>query len=181
MASPASSKTRPMPDRVREAIFDMLGAYYDTPGGLPGVHVADVFAGSGSMGLEALSRGAASCCFFERSRTALAALKQNLDALRVGPEASLAAGDAWREALGGPGERQFDLVLLDPPYADSADTSSAGAVRQYLAQLGEVSSSTPLVVLHHDQRVRYEAKAGDNWTVYKQRKFGSNLVTFFEL
>ena len=67
-----------MPDRLKEAIFAMLGDYYDCPGELPELHVADVFAGSGSLGLEALSRGASTCYFFERDRKALEMLKINL-------------------------------------------------------------------------------------------------------
>ncbi len=170
-----------MPDRVREAVFDMLGSYYDTPGMLPALRVADVFAGGGSMGLEALSRGAASCCFFERDRAALEALRRNLQALGVGPEASIVMQDAWREAVAGPDGGPFDLVLLDPPYADSEDTSDSGAVRRYLRRFDQSDGGRPVVLLHHPARVQYTASADESWRVLKQRTFGSNGVTVFQL
>ena len=130
-----------MPDRVKQAIFDILGSYDDCPGGLPPMDVADVFAGSGSMGIEALSRGAASCCFIERDPIALSALRANLDALKVGPEATIVKGDAWmqipRRKKGSPDTSTSSerLIFLDPPYDDSDDSSPDGQVMQYLQRL----------------------------------------------
>src|SRR3989304_6946937 len=89
---PETDSTRPMPDRVKQAIFDMLGSRYDDPGALPPLLVADVFAGGGSMGLEALSRGAAFCSFFERDRQALEALCSNIESLGAGQESRVVAG-----------------------------------------------------------------------------------------
>ena len=177
---PTSSVTRPVPDRIREAIFDMLGSHYDTPGLLPALHVADVFAGSGSMGLEALSRGAASCCFFERDRGALATLRKNLDALQVGPEGSIVSGNAWTQAVASPDGHPFELVFLDPPYVDSEDASGSGAVAQYLKRLYRIEGDKPLVVLHHRSSVRYAPEPGDEWSILNQRAFGSGSVTFFQ-
>ncbi len=181
LVRPPSPTTRPMPDRVREAMFDMLGSYYDTPGMLPPLDVADVFAGSGSMGLEALSRGASSCCFFERDRGALHILKRNLDVLGVGPEATVVARDAWKEAVTMRDGRPFGLVFLDPPYADSEDTSDAGAVRQYLGRLRPPDGNKLVVVLHHPARAQYSTEGEDAWSILKQRTFGGNGVTFFKL
>jgi len=168
-----------MPDRVKAAVFDMLGSYFDCPGRLPDVDVADVFAGSGSMGLEALSRGAAFCCFLERDPAALDALNKNVDALGTRPRALIVAGDAWRGAVACAEQRCFDLVFLDPPYADSADDSESGAVCRYLRRLDRVVDQKPLVVLHHHRSVRFAEVAGDPWRVVKQRTFGTNTVTFF--
>ena len=94
---PDSPATRPVPDRVKESIFNILGNHYDCLGSLPPIRVADVFAGGGSMGLEALSRGAAHCTFFERDRTALAVLRKNFTTLDVKKEATIIARDAWRD------------------------------------------------------------------------------------
>ncbi|UCC31244.1 MAG: 16S rRNA (guanine(966)-N(2))-methyltransferase RsmD, partial [Phycisphaerales bacterium] len=176
---PGTGDTRPMPDRVKEAVFNILGSHYACPGALPPLRVADVFAGSGSMGLEALSRGAASCCFFERHREALDALRQNLDALRVGVAAAIVTRDAWRWAVVDPDGRPFDLIFLDPPYRDSEDTSSQGAVRRYLARLGELEDNTPLVVLHHGARVCFETEPTEPWRVMDRRTLGGNSVTLF--
>lgn len=106
--APRGARTRPTADRVREALFSMLGD-------VSGARVLDLYAGSGALGIEALSRGAESAVFVERDRRALAALRRNLDA--VGAEAEVRHQDVAR-FLGHP-EGTFDLVLCDPPYDDA--------------------------------------------------------------
>jgi 16S rRNA (guanine966-N2)-methyltransferase len=100
--------TRPTADRVREALFSMLGD-------VSGARVADLYAGSGALGIEALSRGAESAVFVERDQRALAALRRNLDA--VGANAEVRRQDVLR-FLASP-EGTFDLVFCDPPYDDA--------------------------------------------------------------
>ncbi len=106
IVAPAGTETRPTSNRAREALFSMLtsrvGAFED-------LKVADLFAGSGSLGLEALSRGAAHCTFVETDRDALDAIKTNV--AHLGAEATVRAGTA-ENFHGGP----FDLVFCDPPY-----------------------------------------------------------------
>lgn len=106
--APAGTATRPTSDRVREATFNALTSL----GVLDGARVLDAFAGSGALGIEALSRGAEHCRFVERDRAALAALRDNLDRCGLGRDrAEVVVGDA-ASAGGG-----WDLALLDPPYA----------------------------------------------------------------
>src|SRR5215213_10048548 len=102
LRAPAGAGTRPTADRVREALFSILGS-------IDGLRVLDLYAGSGALGLEALSRGAASATFVESARPALAAIRANLDA--VGEEADVVASDAikWLRAAGGR-EAVYDLV-----------------------------------------------------------------------
>jgi 16S rRNA (guanine966-N2)-methyltransferase len=102
------ARTRPTADRVREALFSMLGD-------VAGASVLDLYAGSGALGIEALSRGAGSAVFVERDRQALAALRRNLDA--VGVDAEVRSEDVLR-FLARPGDR-YDLVFCDPPYDDA--------------------------------------------------------------
>lgn len=168
-----------MPDRVKETVFNILGSRYACPGSLPPVRVADVFAGSGSMGLEALSRDAASCCFFERGPEALNALRRNLDMLGIGAEAAIVTQDAWRHSVQDPNGRPFDLVFLDPPYRDSQDTSEGGPVRGYLCRLRQIEENRPLVVLHHNAKVRFDTLPIDPWRIVDQRTSGSHTVAFF--
>ncbi len=168
-----------MPDRVKEAVFDILGALFGCGATLPPLRIADVFAGSGSMGLEALSRGAASCCFFERDQKALAALRRNLDSLGVDREASIVTQDAWRNAMRSVDGQPFELVFLDPPYRASRDATQSGSVLQYLARLGEQEDNKPLVLLHHHVKVRFEEQASDDWRILDRRTYGTNSVTFF--
>jgi len=102
------TRTRPTADRVREALFSMLGD-------VSGAHVLDLFAGSGALGIEALSRGAESALFVERDERALAALRRNLEA--VGADAAVRRQDVMR-FLARP-EGTYDLVFCDPPYDDA--------------------------------------------------------------
>jgi 16S rRNA (guanine966-N2)-methyltransferase len=135
--SPPTDRTRPMPDRIKGSVFDILGARLGTPGAVPELRVADFFAGSGSLGLEAVSRGAAGCVFIERDRAVLQVLRRNLEVLRAGPQSRVAAGDAWRRSLSsllgqdGP----VGLAFVDPPYADSRDCSPKGKASRLLRRL----------------------------------------------
>lgn len=172
-------RTRPMPDRVKEALFDLLGSRYGCPGALPPLRVADVFAGSGSLGLEALSRGGAACWFYERDRIALQALRQNLDALGASDRTQVITLDAWTHALRASAEDPFGLVFLDPPYRDSTDPGRGGRVAEFLARLAREDDNRPLVVLHHPAETRFTDTVIQPWTVVDHRVFGSNGVTLF--
>ena len=128
--APKGDATRPTADRSREALFSMLTSRL---GSFEGLAVADLFAGSGALGIEALSRGAASCLFVEQDRAALDALRANLAAL--GARADVRAGSVL--ALG-PAPVPLDLLLMDPPYG-----SGAGAVAlDKLARLGWTGPAT---------------------------------------
>ena len=131
------------------------------------------------MGIEALSRGAATCCFFERHRQALDALYRNLDTVGVGPEATVVTRDAWQSAICSADGSPFDLVLLDPPYADMGDVSASGPLRRYLGHLAERGDNRPLVVLHHPASVRVEVAPGDVWMIVTHRIHGTNAITMF--
>ena len=108
LVAPAGARTRPTSDRVREALFSLLRD-------VSGARVLDLFAGSGALGIEALSRGAGSALFVERDRHALAALRRNLGA--VGVDAEVRSQDALRFIAHPDGV--FDLVFCDPPYDDA--------------------------------------------------------------
>jgi 16S rRNA (guanine966-N2)-methyltransferase len=105
LAAPRGTRTRPTADKVREALFSMLGE-------VGGARVLDLYAGSGALGIEALSRGAASAVFVERDARAVAAIERNLEPLDV--EATVARADAVRWLARAEG--QFELVFCDPPY-----------------------------------------------------------------
>ena len=116
LVAPAGLETRPSASRLREALFSALGRV------VVGVRVVDLFAGSGALGIESLSRGAAHATFVDSDTRALAAVRRNLDALGLGPDrATVVRLDAWRwiERFdpATPGPR---VVLADPPYAEDA-------------------------------------------------------------
>ncbi|HET9254659.1 MAG TPA: 16S rRNA (guanine(966)-N(2))-methyltransferase RsmD [Pseudonocardiaceae bacterium] len=118
--------TRPTSDRVREAIFSAVQARHD----LDGARVLDLYAGSGGLGLEALSRGAAHVRFVESDRQAVAVLRRNIAALGL-PGAEVTLGDVLA-VVGGQPEAPYDLVLADPPYA--LDDTALGRVLGGLAR-----------------------------------------------
>jgi 16S rRNA (guanine966-N2)-methyltransferase len=111
-APPAGTETRPTTDKVREALFNVLGP-------VEGLSVLDLFAGTGALGIEALSRGAARCVFVEASDRLCATIARNLQDCRFSPQGRVVARDV-RRTLGKPAaslEGPFDLALIDPPYA----------------------------------------------------------------
>ena len=130
--APQGDVTRPTADRTRETLFSMLVSRL---GSFEGLAVADLFAGSGALGLEALSRGAASAVFVEQDAPALRALRQNIAALRAQAFCHVRASSVL--ALG-PASQPLDLILLDPPYH-----SGAGAVAlDKLVRLGWIGKAT---------------------------------------
>jgi 16S rRNA (guanine966-N2)-methyltransferase len=170
LSAPRGAGTRPTADRVREALFSMLGP-------LEGLSVLDLFAGTGALGIEALSRGAASAVFVERDRLALTALHANLAALGLDPAADPAA-DASAEvrsqdafaalASAAAGGERYDLIFLDPPYAQAL------AWGPKLAQaLPGVLASEGLVVVESDRR----APLLVGLPVRRQRRYGDTSIT----
>jgi len=123
IAVPAGRATRPTADRVREALFSLLGP-------VDGLDVLDVFAGSGALGIEALSRGAASATFVESDHRALGVIRQNLGVLGLTDRARVVGAD-WRQALvrEAAAGRQFGLCVIDPPYT---------LLMKILSELGDV-------------------------------------------
>jgi 16S rRNA (guanine966-N2)-methyltransferase len=111
--TPEGEATRPTSDRARQAVFNIL-EHAPWSDGLGGLRVIDLFAGSGAMGLEALSRGAASCLFIENDRTASEAIQANIQAMGQQGLARLLRRDATK--LGQNAEPAFDIAFLDPPY-----------------------------------------------------------------
>ncbi len=136
---PAGRGTRPTSDRVREALFNSLGALVD----LPGSRMADLYAGSGAIGFEALSRGCVHALLAESDTRAVAALRRNIAALGVAASVRLAAGPVER-LLAEPPEQPYDLVFCDPPYALADDRLAA--VLTTLVDGGWLADDAVLVV-----------------------------------
>ena len=181
LAAPRGLTTRPMPDRVRQAIFDMLGARWGLPGNLPSIAVLDLFAGSGLLGLEALSRGAGFCCFVERDSRAVALLGGHVDELGVRDVAEIVAADI----LAGPAlpvppvDTGYSLVFVDPPYHLSRDSSATGPMGRLLEGLGRWVRLSPeaLVVLRHERKYSYDIVAYECFGGFERREYGSMAVT----
>ena len=168
LLAPRGRTTRPTADQVRIACLDTLMPY------LGGGPFLDLFAGAGSVGIEALSRGAPAAVFVEQDAQALRALRDNLAALALEDRARVVRGEAERGLvrLAAAGER-FAVVFLDPPYASAATP-------RVLARLdaGDALAPGAVVVVQHGTKTPPAAPAGvlGPW---KERRFGETTLTFF--
>jgi 16S rRNA (guanine966-N2)-methyltransferase len=157
-------EVRPTADRVRESLFARLGD-------LTGKHVLDLFAGSGALGFEALSRGATRVVFADRSTTVLATLRSNAERLAVLDFVELRRGDAQAVLRRLAGSGPFDLVFLDPPYASD---QLAVSLRELAA--GALLAPDALVVTETDRRHPPGAVAG--LATLDERRYGDTLITW---
>jgi len=134
---PAGRETRPTADRVRETLFSMLASRL---GSFEDLQVADLFAGSGALGFEAMSRGAARVTFVESDQGALRVIRSNAAKLGVSDDARILAGSALALPHAGP----FDLILSDPPYSETSGNEVRAAVERadWLAPGGWLSIET---------------------------------------
>ena len=162
LTTPRGAGTRPTADRVREALFSMLGS-------IEGDRVLDLFAGSGALGLEALSRGAAEATFVDSAPAAIRAVRANLTALRAEAQVRRADARAFLRNARAAG-RQYDLVLLDPPY------QRAGALAEALAgDLAAVLAPRARVVAESDRRSPLELPL----PLQAERRYGDTLIRIF--
>lgn len=167
LIAPAGDTTRPTADRTRETLFSMLVSRL---GSFEGLAVADLFAGSGALGLEALSRGAASCIFVEQDPAAIRALRSNISNLQAAPHSDVRASSVLSL---GPAKAPLDLILLDPPY-----NSGAGAVAlDKLQRLGWIG---PASWISLETAVSEEAKVKGLEPV-ADRKVGKARLTLLRL
>lgn len=166
IATPSGEQTRPTSDRVRESLFAMLGS-------LDGERVLDAFAGSGALGLEALSRGAASATFVEKDAWAAAVIRRNIAELGLTGEEALLVHSPLAAALRTARERAdaYDLVFLDPPYrlAPSLGAELAEMLEPLLADGARV-------VTESDRRAPLELP----FTATHDRRYGDTLIRIHE-
>jgi 16S rRNA (guanine966-N2)-methyltransferase len=160
LKAPPGAATRPTSDRVRESLFAVLGDRVE------GARVLDLFAGSGALGIEALSRGAAEAMFVDSAPAAIRAIRANLDAL--GATAEVRRADA-RRFLGGAraAARQYDLVFLDPPYGMAERLES-----ELTAALPAVLAPGAAVVAESDRRAPLEL----GLPILDERRYGDTLI-----
>jgi 16S rRNA (guanine966-N2)-methyltransferase len=158
--------TRPTSERVREAMFSALEAAIDLDGAL----VLDLYAGSGALGLEALSRGAASVTFVESDRKAVEVLRRNVDA--VGLPGTVVRPGAVESVLADPAAEPFDVILADPPYAVTAE--QVAVVLERLADNGWLAGHGILVLERSARDGQPPLPAG--WTSIRSRRYGDTLT-----
>lgn len=172
LRAPSGTSTRPTSDRVREALFGILEA----ASAIEGARALDLYAGTGALALEALSRGAAAAVLVESSRTALAVLRANIQDLGLDGRATVVAADvrgvASRLAADGP----FDLVFADPPWK-SAEAGGPAQILEALARAGALSVRA-LVVLEHSARTSPPEVVG--LTLADTRRYGDTALAIYK-
>ena len=167
IAAPAGDTTRPTADRTRETLFNMLASRL---GDFDGLSVADLFAGSGALGLEALSRGAGSCLFVEEDKRAVDTIRSNIAKLDAGSRCVVQQASVLRL---GPAKAPHDLVLLDPPY----DTGAGAVAIEKLVRLGWIGPAT-WVSLEVNAKEDVELR---NMQVDAERKVGKAKLLLLRL
>lgn len=164
LKGPDTMGTRPATDRVREAVFSSIGGWVEDAA------VADLYAGSGSFGLEALSRGATSAVFVENGRKALAALRDNVETLGLGGVVvDMSVEDYLRRA-----EDDFHLVFMDPPW--DQDTAVMDRQLAALDRLVVVNGEIIVSRRHSDRVPEYP----ENWRVATDKRYGDTRILRYE-
>lgn len=160
----AGENTRPTLDRVKESVFNILGnSFYD-------IKVLDLFAGSGALGLEALSRGASFCDFVDLSKDAINIIKKNIEKCRMEEKTKIHKCD-YELAIKKFSNKNFDLVFLDPPYGKKLGIKA-------LECLGNIVKDDGIVILETDECEDVPDIIGD-FEKYDVRKYGRVLISFF--
>ncbi|MXO67835.1 16S rRNA (guanine(966)-N(2))-methyltransferase RsmD [Altererythrobacter marinus] len=167
LVAPKGGETRPTADRTRETLFSMLASRL---GDFAELQVADLFAGSGALGLEALSRGAGHCLFVEQDEAALKAIRANIAELGARGRSTVRPGSVLSL---GPAESAPDLLLLDPPY----DTGAGSVALDRMLRLGWIGDATWIAV----ETGAKETVAVKGLAVEAERKVGKAKLTLLRL
>ncbi len=174
--SPKTFISRPITDRVKESLFSVLLKY-----GLPaGKRVADLFCGVGSLGLEALSRGAESVAFIEKDNGIAKTLKRNIEKAGFIKEGKIFKTDAFKTGAWLIQNRKYDLVFVDPPYAAARTATKSSAIGCLLLLLNEQLNPGGFVVVRTEKNVNLLQSYG-SLDVVECRKWGTMIVTILRL
>lgn len=155
--------TRPTPERVKEAVFNMLA--FD----LEGRRVLDLFAGSGQMGLEALSRGAASAVFCDSNKQAVEVIRRNVQKTKLTEQARVVNSDYKAFIRSAEGKEQFDVIILDPPYASNMVQDAIDRILR-----AGIASERAIFVCESDKSAPFK---GEGLTLHRHNHYGRIYIT----
>ncbi len=160
--------TRPTSDMVKEGLFNIIAQY------VPGAQVLDLFAGTGSLGIEALSRGADFCLFVDKMESCCRLISQNLDLTRLSDKASIENSDVFHaiERLGYGGNK-FDIILLDPPY----NKNIVGPTLNYISKNGIIKSGG-LVIAERSKKDPVIRNSG-SLVIFRERRYGDTSLDIY--
>ena len=162
LVAPRGRDVRPTSDRVREALFSILGS-------VAGARVLDLFAGSGALAIEALSRGAAQATLVDSARASIAAIERNLAALELEAEVVACSARTFLERAR-IAARQYDLVFLDPPYRQASELAA-----ELSAALAPVLATSARVIAESDRRAPLDL----NLALADERRYGDTLIRIY--
>ncbi len=176
--SPKDDSTRPITDRVKESIFSILTNAYNMPAGCK---VADIFSGTGSFGLESLSRGAEEVTFVELNREVVEILEKNIDKARFIDSSRVIRTDAFKSAAPvAVGDALYDLAFVDPPFPLTKNTDAGSKLGKMLMIMNEQMRPGGLVLVRTQKRYPLDAAYG-KLKVVESRQWGNMLETFLML
>lgn len=176
LASPdGADVTRPMPDRVKVALFNILRGHFE------GQRVLDLFAGSGAVGLEAISRGAAGCVFFDRDRDAIRVIEQNVSSLGVGDRCVVVQGDSLGPLALAQCPKPVHVIFCDPPYALVKSQARWGMIRSQVSRLSVHLDPGGFIVLRTPWPARHFEDADPAPVVIPARRKATRVRERFRL
>lgn len=179
--APEGCATRPILDRAKVALFDWLGSRLAQPGTLPPISVLDLFCGGGSLGIEALSRGAEFVTFVDSGADAIAALRENLAALKItNKEAVVERGSVEHAVLRPPSGRKFELVFLDPPYKLTADLEPGSIMSRIWRRLeAEPTIADDAWLIWRHERGQVTPESSERWLCIERRAWGQVAISAY--
>lgn len=167
LKAPGGSKVRPTTDRIKETLFNMLQAR------IPGARFLDLFAGSGGIGIEALSRGASYCVFGDRDRQALNCIRANLEHTGLAERAEVISGDYSRTLARLRGGEPFDIIFMDPPY----DSRLVRGALEQIADSGLLADDGVIIAeVPAEEDLRRDL--GDAWHIAREKVYKTNKHVF---
>lgn len=161
--------TRPTPDRIKETLFNMISPF------LPGCNFLDLFAGSGGIGIEAISRGAAEAVFVEKNVEAMACIKENLHRTNMANKAMTITSDVMIALQRMEGEKKFDYVFMDPPYNQSLEKT----VLAYLSD-SDLLAEDGVVIIEASRDTTFDYVEGLGFYLIKEKIYKTNKHVFVE-
>jgi 16S rRNA (guanine966-N2)-methyltransferase len=176
LLSPQTRSSRPITDRVKESLFSVLYKY-DLP---EGARVADLFCGVGSLGLEALSRGAEFVTFVEKDPRIIAVLNKNIEKARFVKESKVIRANAFKfGAVADPGMEKYGLVFVDPPYAAAINVQADSPLGGLLELLDEQVTADGIVIVRTSGDVSLLERYG-RFQIAERRQWGTMAITILE-
>ena len=168
---PLDKSTRPLKDRVRQSIFNIIEHSRNENLNLNGSQILDLFAGTGSFGIECLSRGAENVIFFENNSNSIKILEQNLQKLELENKTKVLDYDSYEFKKNQLSYNKFDLIFLDPPFKDNKINKLIDKIKKI-----NIADKNTLIVLHRNKKTK--EKISDNLNILREEYYGISKIIF---